>query len=266
MLAMCCNLAWPQVETGTVVVFVSSQNEITVAADSRSLNSITRIHNDYSCKIRVFGDKFFFAMAGPVDGYDAAGHGWSTYTESKAAWRRAVRNPHMVSSAQKLTNDVAEHWINSMDSHQRDYRAIMAIRDTIQAGNALASAIFGATDSAGNLGLTRATILIDLDLLDKKKVVRLTHEIVERPKLGDGGTLGLGEIAAQYAVPTTVRIRQGIFSPSAQDAEIARKLVELTIQLHPRKEMLGGEIDELQLWSGVGVTWISRKNTCKEQE
>lgn len=265
-LAICCKLAWPQVETGTVVVYVLSQKEITVAADSRSIESATREERDDACKIRAFGQHFFFAMAGPTSHKrDAAGPEWSIYIESKTAWRKAIHKSHGDTFAQELTNEVAGQWLRSMRRHEGSYMAVASMRPFLE-GNTLASAIFAGTDAAGNLGVTRASIAIDLNQFDKSKEVRLIDDLADRSKLQDGGSLGLGEIADQYSQSTIIETRRRHLPLSRENAEIAYRLVELTIKLHPRKDLLGGEIDELRLTSGAGITWIHRKGTCKQQD
>jgi hypothetical protein len=266
MFVIFCNLAWPQTETGTVVVFVLSENEITVAAESRAVQSDTGKPDDTSCKIRAFGDQFFFSMAGP-SGHkqDAAGPGWSAYRDARSAWRKAGKLG-MVSSAQGLTNDVAERWAVFMEGRLNERKVIKEIRHTLW-GNTVASGLFGGTNRAGEIAVTRTDIFVDLPLFDRKGIVKLWHDKVERQKLRDGGALGLGEIAAEYVQRTTETTRQNRnLSPGEQDAEIARKLVELSITMHPRREMLGGKIDELRLDRGKGITWLKLKQNCKKQE
>jgi hypothetical protein len=169
----------------------------------------------------------------------------------------------MASAAQKVTDFVAERWVKEMKIHEGTYQAIHSTRSMMQ-GNLVASALFGDADSLGNLAVTRADIFVDLGLFDKKRIVKLSSDVVDRSALGDGGALGLSEIVAQY-MPKMMVTRTGSKVPgSAQDAEIAHDLVDLSIKSHPRKELLGGDIDELKLTRGVGITWIHRKKNCKE--
>jgi hypothetical protein len=266
VFALFCEMAWPQTETGTVVVFIVSQNGITVAADSRIVDALTRKHDDTGCKIRAFGNEFFFAAAGTAGHIqDAAGSGWSSYADAKHAWQHAQKLA-MVSSAQRMTDDVAKEWAESMKEHLNKYERIKPMRDLMH-GNNLGSALFGGTNAAGELGVTRADLTINLALFDSRQIVQLSSDTVELPDLHDGGTLGLGEIAAQNMRTTYAAIKQRHdLSPSAQDAEIARKLVELSIDLHPRREMLGRPVDELRLSKGAGITWISLKDNCKKKD
>jgi len=275
MLVAFCNLAWPQTQTGSIAVFILSENEITVAADSRSVNSVTGIHDDTSCKIRAFGDKFFFVMAGP-GGHkaDAAGPRWSANGDAREAWRMAIRLG-MVSSAQRLTDEVAEQWARSMESHFMKPTIMKALRSTLWGGNVLASGLFGSTNPERELAVAKVDIFVDLELFDSKGIVKLRHEISEGPKLVPGGSMGLGEIATEYIFETSARAKRDMeaykrtisnLTPSAQYGGIASKLVEWSVSLHPRHEFLGLPVDELQLSKGGSIRWLKLKRGCKEQE
>jgi hypothetical protein len=265
IVSLFCKLAWPQTETGTVVVFVLAKNEITVAADSLSTYDTAKKPTNDSCKIRAFGNKFFFAMAGPVaHKKDAGGPAWSAYTAAMEAWGEASKL-NMVSSAQMVTNEAAGRWNEAMRKNLNNPKLIDSIKDTLK-GDELASALFGSTDRAGELGVTRADITIDLARFIKIKNVSLNTSYTERAKLNDGGALGLSEIAAEHFQTTADSIRKNTgLSFSEQNERIAHELVDLSIRLHPRRGMLGGDIDELIL-NRNGITWIDRKKGCKEQE
>lgn len=119
----------------------------------------------------------------------------------------------------------------------------------------------------GGLGLTRADIFLDLDQFDRKKIVTLTDDLLDRSRLAQGGALGLDEVAQAHMSEIGVTVRQHRdWTPSAQDAEIARQVVDLSIRTDPRKQLLGGSIDLLQLTAGAGIQWKNLKPNCRKAE
>jgi hypothetical protein len=55
-----------QVSSGTIVVLNISEDQVTVAADSRGLDRDTGIANDSECKIATLGHKLVFTGVGNV--------------------------------------------------------------------------------------------------------------------------------------------------------------------------------------------------------
>ena len=265
VLSFLCKVAWPQVETGTVVIYFLSPTGATVAADSRAYYTHGQKPDDKACKIRALCNKFFYAVAGPVS-YAEPGHSYSAYADAKSAWERASRL-NMAKSAQKMTDYVAERWVESMKKHLSDPKVMNGVSEELDGGDDVSDALFGATDSAGNIGVTRADIHIDLPAFKKTKKINLTPKIDGRAILGEGGTLGRGDVANDHRTRREAAVRGNHnLTRSAQDAEIAKQLVELTIQIDPHKQELGGDVDELRLDRGIGVTWLHRKCNCKERE
>ena len=63
-------VAWPQIEGGTVVFVYFSKDEVTVAADSRTIRIPDGAQFDTECKISAFGNQFVFSLAGIAKGDD----------------------------------------------------------------------------------------------------------------------------------------------------------------------------------------------------
>src|SRR2546425_12909916 len=89
LILIFCPVAWPQIQAGSVAVYSFSQNEITMAADSRVVFNGGR-HADTKCKIRAFGNKFFVVITGfAAHDTDANGPEWSGYKDARDAWMKA---------------------------------------------------------------------------------------------------------------------------------------------------------------------------------
>jgi len=272
-----CSTAWPQTKTGSVAVYFSSQNQIAMAADSRAVFNDKRGHDDTDCKIRAFGSEFFVVITGFAShGKDAFAPSWSGYKDARNAWLTATHLKGGL-SARRLVDTVAEEWATAMETenHLKTPAAIDAIRLTeFGGGSVVVSAFFGATDKDGELVAATTDISVDLPLFDKRHEVKLSHVTKDVP-LGNMGVLGFPEIVTEFHFQTTDRARKLMsrylrkisrLTPEAQNAAQAAKLVELSIELHPRKEFLAKPVDELQLVRGKGINWLARKPGCKNQE
>lgn len=262
-----------QVQTGSVVVFLLSQDAVTVAADSRVVDLGTGKYNDADCKIRALNDKTFFVMAGSASHKkDLSGPSWDAYDDARNAWDKGARFG-IVSSAQQRTTDAAEEWAKTVQSHFTKPSVMAAIRNAFWGGDVLASGLFGSTNH--QVAVTKVDVRADLKLFDRTHKVRLWHETSETPKLGVGGALGLNQVADEYIRETTESAKREMenykrtlskFPPRVQYAEIARKLVEWSINKHSRRDLLGFPIDELRLSEGSGIEWLILKPGCKKQE
>lgn len=263
-----CSVAWPQLEHGSVAVFYLRNDAIIVAADSRA-SSVQGTHNDSECKIRNFGGQFVFAATGINGPTKRPGSAWSVYDEGRAAWQDAARFASM-SSAKSLTHQTAEKWATAIQEHLHDVDEISILRKTLDHGNTICSGIFGATNDAGDLAVSRAYIRLDLAAFDSNKIINLTHTI-EDSVPPTAGAIGLGAVANEYATKATPRAKKFMNSyekklanrsPEERDIATVEKLVELSIDLDPLKRFLGAPIDELVLEKGKNVRWVHVKQNC----
>lgn len=198
IIAICFLPLSVMARTGSVVVYFISQDEITVAADSRITNTLSGAHEDTYCKIRAFGDHFVVAVAGITQG-----DRWSSPDIAKHVWK-AEQNGRL--TPEEFANEVANGWLSRVQAHLQNQREISQARRELE-GGVVTYALFGATDSVGRLAAARATIAVDLALFDSKHIVHLIPKL-EPLQLGSGGTLGLGEIANEYYKRTTSRADQ----------------------------------------------------------
>jgi hypothetical protein len=259
-------MAWPQVQTGTSIVYDLSQNQFTIAADSRRNNPETGEYDNFQCKISAFGQKFVFSMSGYVEKINR----WNAHALARKIWQKESSGEI---SADKLTTAVAGKWLTAMETTYSDADIVPTFRKHMFPGDQpiLASAIFVATDKSGTVVGRVVNIYFDLQLFDATGTTRLIPD--NNPMAETWGGLGFSEIFLEFGKETSLRATEYMkwFTPqisalshSRHDAKLASKFVELTILLHPRNSELGFPIDLLQLNGGTGVHWGQHKQKCPE--
>src|ERR1035437_2838878 len=84
LLALCSEMAWSQLQAGTVIFLDFEKDEITMSADSnlRSANTGEIVKD---CKISTFGNKFAFQIAGLIK--DAIPNGWDVRRIARQIWQ-----------------------------------------------------------------------------------------------------------------------------------------------------------------------------------
>jgi hypothetical protein len=264
-LLLSSQIARAQVKTGTILYVNFTPSDLTVAADSRMTIAETGEHDDAECKISAFGNKFVFAMAGVVFPNDD------------------IRNPHFVArqiwDTESLTEDneiklvsaVAKEWAARMEQIYAQSGKIDLIRKHT-GGEALANAMFAATDSRGQMAVVLVAIDFDGKLFDTSGYIRITHNLQDLPA-GTQVSAGFDEIANEYGLETSDRAKEYMtrfktqisnLPPMEQRARIASKLVELSVLFDPHKDELGFPIDVLQLRPTEGINWVSIKANCPQ--
>ena len=269
LLVVPLQAAWPQIQTGTIIVYNLTQDEFTVAADSRGIVRGTDKHDDNECKISAFGSNFVFSMAGLT----RQGDRWDSHTVARKIWQEEFMRD---ASAKSLVTVVSDKWINAMERIYFDNSVVPYMRSTMHPGDGpiISSAVFAATDKSGLVFYRGVTIFFDLQAFDSSGTVRLQEKIEGRLDTPEQwGSMGRNEIEIEFVKRATPRANQymdwygpqiSTLDPSKLRSELATKFVELSILLHPNNIELGFPIDVLQLNGKTGVHWISRKPNCPE--
>jgi hypothetical protein len=260
-------MAWPQIQTGTSIVYNFSQSQFTIAADSRGVSAETGGHDNTQCKISAFGSKFVFSASGIVKKIDH----WNAYTVARGIWQKELTGGQI--DANKITAAVAEKWVTAMEGIYINDNIVSFRRKQMLPGEEpiIASAIFVATDKSGKIVGHVVDINFDLPLFDSTGTTRFVSR--SDPINGPWGSLGLTEVFLEFGKRTTMRASEYMewFMPqistlnhSSQGIKLASKFVELTILLHPRNGEVGFPIDIMQFNGGTGVNWFTRKSKCPE--
>jgi hypothetical protein len=257
--------AWPQIKSGTIVVYYPFHDELTVAADSRQVSD--HEHDDTSCKIATFGPQFVFAVSGTAGRGSDAGAKWNAYSIARNVWEREskIESPNPFD----LITRVADGWIAAMEPLYGDPFVVQDARK--QNSSLIASALLATTNKSGLLAIQLVNIRFDLNLFDSTGKVRITHDSQPADPNIPGG-IGFGKIALEFGDQTTPRAKEYMkwfatrtsnMTRSDKLAELTSKLVELSILLQPDDANLAFPIDVLQLKGGSSVKWRWVKPNCE---
>jgi hypothetical protein len=168
-------LGWAQVQSGTVLFGDFSQNQLVIAADSRSTGA-GGDHFDTECKIHAFGNRFVFAMAGVVKSLNQ----WDAQDVARQAWKRQSQ---LTSDPETLISRVPDDWIAKMEKLYDDRDAISQSQRLISGTPVLANAIFATVDKLGKVKVRVVNIWYGFDFTGK---ILINHNSYFAP---DGATL-----------------------------------------------------------------------------
>jgi hypothetical protein len=134
-------LAWSQLQTGTVIYINFAQGEVTISADSR-MNIVAGGHDDTECKISAFGSKFVFSMAGA-----ARIDQWNAHSVAREIWERESK----IHFDATLLARTVKGWIEAVEPIYGIH--VAEIRKHMNSGDApvIATAFFAAADKAGTI-------------------------------------------------------------------------------------------------------------------
>jgi hypothetical protein len=263
-IVLLAELAWPQVEAGTVLYSNISQNELTVAADSRTVFDIGK-YEDTECKISAFGSQFVFAMAGIARRDSENVIQWDAHSVARGIWKREAK----IDPADNLVTRVADDWVVEMAKLYSDPWVAQVVSKR-NADGTFANALFAATGKSGKLTVEAIDIGFDRPLFNLTHEIRVTHDSVVMRE-GDSVFGGYDRTANEFARESTQRARDYMnwfktrisgMGRSTQRAELASKFVELSILLDADNSELGFPVDVLQLRGGGTVRWRWVKPNC----
>jgi hypothetical protein len=248
-----------QVQSGTVLYADFSQNQLVIAADSRTTGS-GGDHFDTECKIHAFGRRFVFAMDGVVKSLNQ----WDAQSVAREAWKRESQ---LTSDPETLISRVPDDWVTEMEKLYADRDAISQSQRLIAGTPVLANAIFATVDKVGKVKVRVLDVSYAIDLTGK---ILMNHDSYFAP---DGATLlgGHSEVIKEFlggSSPRAVdymrwfRARIATEDSNMQRADLASKFVELSILLNPHNETLAFPIDVVRLTGAEGVHWVWRKENC----
>lgn len=258
--------------SGTIVVLNSSQDEIVVAADSRSVNRVTYLDNE--CKIAALGNKLVFS-ASNITGYGrllSGQHAWEANAVARKEFLRLTREQ----TTQNLPLELAKAW--GEDVKEQIRADLIRDREGVLSGikdNVLTNGLFAGFDAGGILIVTGQVTYRITD--DGKPITDFSiRNIFTKPPIK--WIMGETQIADEYRfaqTPRAIRWQQEIaarFRPGEDPIAFnAIELVALTIKYHfggatngPLMSTVGGAIDAVRLTRTKGIQWIHRKDNCPE--
>lgn len=259
-------------EHGTIAVVLYSLSRLTIAADSRTnlgtgYNTIT---NDGSCKVASLGEHAAFVASGLV-GYDNNGpldllDTWRATDEARRLYADLLkRNPEWQDDR---LDEFALAWGNLVRSRIATLARFNPLAVSSSVVNGVLTTALVATGREKRIQAVVVQIGVDstgeIALLPLR---RIESEVCPPCALGRGEIvtefLGLTSERARLEAARFARETRTLVEDERQARRVLR-LVELTIDLLPDRNEVGGRIDALELRAGGGVHWIQRKPGCPE--
>jgi hypothetical protein len=256
-----------QVESGTLIVLNASQDEIAVAADSRSYSAAGQF--DDRCKITTLGDKFIFAASGNT----AYGpNGGRPYWDVHAIAKNIFADLSNEATIKSVPIDLATKWGREVKRQIEIYLkrdGPSGILEGTENSTVTSAVIAGFVDdhplivtvsvNYQTVGDGQISINWSIrNIFEKPNAVMLGRENIAN-ELFSGQT--------QRAIEWREALKTHTGDPMATPAIEAIRfsianypLVSIHGQMRPP---LGGPIDALRIARHGGIEWIQRKAECK---
>ena len=260
-------------ESGTIVVFSLSKNEIAIAADSRQKRDSGKYH-DHACKIIALSDKFVFTssgMAGLWGENVSAGSGRITLMDANEEAEIAFDSLHPGSD--DLLPKVALLWarhVSRIFEQAIKAHGLKQVLGDIPQGSLLVGYFLGASPKSGlvsymeNINLLGSGVSFD----PAPKALSLTDSIIY-------GSTGITDTVAELLQGKAAWVRQEDIQWERQLADVPKndrevlkvvRWVALTLAHHPGSNEVGGPIDSLTIAPVSGVRWHNRKDECHAKD
>lgn len=259
-------------ERGTIVALRSSQNEIVVVADSRTIVGMR--HFDDRCKITALGNQLIFAASnytGSVDINSATGRASHVQWDAHAIARRDFFVLANKVTPNDLPVKLATAWGKDVkrdveEDLARNKRSVLSVLD----GDTVTQAFFAGFDNGKPIVVESAITCMGR----KNPKIRFAIERIEHGRIMT--FIGEDAIAHEFIKDQTPRAKQWNQEAKIRAATLGNPLwfypdfvVYLTIHYDPgtmNDGMLihdvGGPIDVVLLRKGKGIKWLRRKPNC----
>jgi hypothetical protein len=262
LLALMAYTAEAQITSGTIIVVNQSKDKLVVAADSRTEYHMGNIRpNDSDCKIATFKHQIVFAAIGSPESVGTSDGKpvpvWSAYD---AAWG-ATRN----------TSDLHEivlAWIRRAHWFWETSYSIPKIAPQVRTaaewnGGNLVSGIFAKTVHGnivlefGSISFNKANqefpIKSDFGHEDPKTLISCGQEPGKQIYVA-----GHSDVAAKFCSERETKSKIEIRTPlkdASEQAVLATKLVEMTIDAYQNGGDVGGHVNVVTLSNDGHVVW-----------
>jgi len=259
-----------EVQSGTLIVFYFSKDQIAVAADSRGLFIGTdRPPDDTQCKVATINGQVLFASSGGTEFNPRYSLGPVRSWDNIAEARRSYEGIYSNTVGEHTLRMVADAWGTTMVSNWQSLYFVnkRLVQQTAERQNGyLTQALWGGFDTAKSVTLFLTEIALDDASIKPisyriRRINSCPHELC---------ILGRGELAKELLLGATDRAKAEIanwkpspsYDPKFRELLRAVRLIDLTIASGDERTV-GGEIDAVQLSSDGSVLWLARKNNCQ---
>jgi len=273
-----------QVETGTVVVLVTSKDKVALAADSRATLG-NGGHEDQYCKILALGNNLIFSATG-IGFLSTPSLPANLRFDTREELRLAYESPpDPILPESGFTIGVINRWwqriqyrfMNAVRWLQQNAPGELAgLRESNMPQDSFALGIFAGVEPSGDL-VTRAPVFkygkVNRSWLKIDTGPYLTGVAV--PTASDPmqeAAFSYNEVANRYIYGQTPeaqaerRTWDEIVSKNPQMGigYVAIRIVDLDMASYPPQgsRYVGGKIDAVILKRGGGIEWVQRKENC----
>ena len=249
-----------QSAAGTVVVIGLSQTKIVIAVDSRGFDDAGKYRDDI-CKIVRLDDYSVFTAAGNIIHAHDGRALWDAQSEARRAFRDAQK-----AGSSRVLRAAARSWGERMvASINQGLVADPAGSTKMVEGNIFLTGVFAGLQNG-------ATALYQVEIAFDPATRQAREKFYpERPRATvHFAALGRNEIVSEVVAGRThfARVEQRKWAAAERsialrdrDVRWAMRLVQLTMEYHPKKIDVGGPTDALVI-TRRGIRWVERKPGC----
>jgi hypothetical protein len=259
-------------EHGTIAVVRYSLSRLMIAADSRT-NLGTRSNtttNDGACKVASLGEHAAFVASGLV-GYDNNGprdllDTWRATDEARRVYA------HLLKRDSEWQDDRLDEFAMAWGNLVRSRVAALAHFNPLAVRSSVVNGLLTTALVATGRGKRIRAVVVQIGIDSDGRIALLPLRRIE-PEVCPPCALGRGEIVTEFLGLTSERARVEAARFARETRTLAEdererrrvlRLVQLTINLLPDRNEVGGPIDALELRASGGVHWIQRKLGCPE--
>jgi hypothetical protein len=268
-------VAFGQAKSGSIIVLGYSKDRVFIVADSRDTISSGKIDDQY-CKVVALGNKLLFALTG-ISGYDSHTpliETWGGVEEARKLFKAGHSND---------IDTLSAYWGQSMLHH---FTKLIKFDPQGLANNVTGAVpvfvlgVFAGANEVGNLAV-RVVVARCKDgvptpcsletIKHGTAVPTLIQFSLEPTATMQLEPFGMLETFVEFNKPrekfSATESKQWVSIPERmnikdRDMRRAMKFIDLTVAYHPKKELVGGDIDAVELTRDGKVRWISRKANC----
>src|ERR1700735_1459580 len=249
-----------QSTTGTVVVSGGSLAKIVIAVDSRGFDDNAKYRDDI-CKIVRLDDHSVFTAAGNIIHAHAGQALWNAQTEASNSFKQAQKtaSPRLLKTASKNWGDHMVASINKALSVDPSGSKLMIEHDIFLTGVFL-----------GFENVFTASYKVEIPFHPATRQAKQNFYTEHHRRTIQFAALGRNAIVTEVVADKThfAKVEQRKWTASERniplrdrDVRWAIRLVQLTMEYHPKKIEVGGPIDALQI-TRKGIRWLQRKPEC----
>ena len=249
-----------QSAAGTVVVVGLSQTKIVLAVDSRGFDDFGKYRDDI-CKIVMLDNYSVFTAAGTII-HARDGHAlWDAQEQARHAFQDAQR-----AGSSRLLRAAARSWGDRMVASINQALAADPVgsRKMVENNIFLTGVFLGVQNGAA--AMYQVEIAYDPGT---QQAIQKFYAERPRPTM-HFAALGRNQIVTEVVAGQThfARVEQRKWAAAGRsialrdrDVRWAIRLVQLTMEYHPKKIDVGGPTDALEI-THRGVHWVARKPGC----